>query len=39
MRMKTFTGLVILLLALGMPAPAALSAEKPNILVVWGMAS
>ena len=36
MRMKTFTCLITLLLALGMAAPAVQAAEKPNILVVWG---
>ena len=36
MRLKTFTCIVILLLALCMAAPAAFAADKPNILVVWG---
>ncbi len=36
MRMKTFTCLVTLLLALCLATPVALAAEKPNILVIWG---
>ena len=34
MKMKTFTCLVVLLLALGLAAPAAFAADKPNILVI-----
>ena len=36
MRMKTFTCLMTLLLALCLAAPTAFAADKPNILVVWG---
>ena len=35
MKMKAFTCLLTLLLALAMAAPAALAADKPNILVIW----
>lgn len=34
MRMKAFTCLVILLLALGLAVPVVQAAEKPNILVI-----
>ena len=34
MRIKTFSYLVTLLLALGMAVPAVQAAEKPNILVI-----
>jgi arylsulfatase len=34
--MKAFCCLVTMLLALGIAAPAVQSAEKPNILVIWG---
>lgn len=36
MRIKAFTCLVVLLLALGMATPAVQAAKKPNILVIWG---
>ena len=36
MKMKAFTCLLTLLLALCLAAPAAFTADKPNILVLWG---
>ena len=36
MKSKAFTCLVTLLLALGLAAPNAQAADKPNILVIWG---
>src|SRR5210317_2269387 len=36
MKVKIFNCLVTLLLALGLAAPAAFAADKPNILVIWG---
>jgi arylsulfatase len=34
MRLKTFTCIVILLLAMGLSVPAIQAADKPNILVI-----
>ena len=36
MNLRTFSYLVILILAACFAAPAVQAADKPNILVIWG---